>query len=308
MNEPLGFLCRWVLLGVCASGVAAMCWLGAIAGAGMPGEAGASGGAGVPAGAGASSGADASGWADAFVEIAPGDTVCSLAGQKVAVGLMGRDMAGPPTGVLLGTRPGGRQMLGWSQGPGYTLYIIDAQPGDNRIIIEGNPYGPVPYAAGRSRLLVVGPGEPIFLLDSSLVMPNLGSSGDARGAGGQPLGRAVERLDRRGLVAMVHPGPAGALARDRGRLEAAGIDLPTVASRSPNWDIPMTLLHLAEEVSQRPGDITFVTGDAGLAGRVSEKGFSIYLVGSKSGAGAKSGAGPFVRGRVFARFADLDGL
>ena len=245
--EEIGFLCRWLLLGLAVAVMATVAWAGVLAAQEVAREAG-------------------------TVMIVPD----SLWPVRSSAHLRGRLV--PPVrersyGLAISSRADGPAMFATTNRGWIYPHIDWFHNGVNPITIKGMPYGALAYQRIEANLCVAEDSAEIFLADAQMVLSidNL----DA-------LGGCMEQLSRRGMAVFFHAGPLGEFFRIRSRVKNLKITAPVTCEIMSQPDKKGALIRIARRLRRlKHGSMRkpiIITADVEFARWAGREGFFSYLI------------------------------
>ena len=182
-----------------------------------------------------------------------------------------------------------------------TIYprLGDAGEGVHRLVVRGAPYDVLAFQQREALVVVVPPGREVYLIDASLAGQSLTR---------QPrlLEAVLDELGRRGTVAIFHTGGAEEVRGARSALADLTGEMPFLHPPYRTDDPTAVLWHTAWTLNRndrklnrndKPGEVTVITADAGLADLARKAGFRVHQI--------HAAAARAPRGRAGGRFVDL---
>jgi len=231
-REILGLVCRWVLLGGAAAGLAGAVLLSVTA-----------------------VGAVAAG------RVGPLRMDDTPTAPGALVRVRGRHGGSSPNEIpvaLLTLDATARPWLLGGAGPNVRGHIPGPPPGVRQARVRGLPYGPLAYQQDSFLLVSVDRAQRLFLLDARL-------AAGGRAAAPQQVRAALRALRTRGQVALFHVGPADAYADVRQALRERFPDTPVLRGPGPGRPVSRFLSVVWSWTGPPDRLPALVTGDQDLA-------------------------------------------
>lgn len=241
-REILGFLCRWVLMGLAAmslAGLAAFCV------------------------------AHASPIRDEGDVIMP-EAVWNGQGDFYLRGRLSGGLFHRKAPLLLGAVAGEPYLVGSSDERVYYLPVRGAREGMNTVVFRGLPYGPAAEVRGSTRVLVVAPAQRVFLLDDRIPIRQ----------GTASLPGLLAALHSRGQVVLFTGHGAQDWTRERADLFGMGMRQVLVPMPDTRESWLRVLRLTAQSLGRPPSALEVITSDPALAVEAVDEGFSVDLVAS----------------------------
>ena len=246
LKEPIGSLCRWLLLAVAAGIAAGGAWVGALAAC------------------------EAVSGVDAIMVVPDAVLPDPPKGQW-------RGWIHPPgphgfANAALSYRQGGPAIFTPTYGRRILPQVDKHHAGVNRVTIKGNPYSAFAYQRTEAMLCIVSPQTDVFLLDPGMAL----SAADP----GQ-LAECLAELRSRGQPAFFHPGPMREFVEVRRRLRKLESGTPVVWEMMGDPEAFAAVIQFTSRLKRlRPGGPKpfVVTADVVLARRAGRKGLTTYLI------------------------------
>ena len=239
-REIVGLLCRWAILAVSAGG---MCGLAAVS---------LSGAAAVPP----------------RPEVVIPEAVWSGQGDSYVRGSLVGGELGRNASLFLSSLGGEASQVAMYAPPSIYLPVGGDHEGMNTLLLRGIPYGPAADVRASTRMLVIGPGQPVFLVDGRVAM----SQEKAALPGMQGA------LHRLGQVVLFTGKGVRDWPQQRADLYRLGMRQVLVGScyREENW--LGILKGSARSLARAPSRLEVVTSDPTLAIDAAAAGFEVDLV------------------------------
>ncbi len=148
------------------------------------------------------------------------------------------------------------------------------RPGVYNFDVSGVPYGGFSFLTSRSQIVVVPADRPVYILDALLVQPP---------SAAEVVTRVISRLESKGSVAYIHPGPPAEYLKFRERLRASGDVRPVLCTNDLVAGAEMAMVYLATALgldSARHAPAEIITGDVGLARLAVPRRFTVRFIGA----------------------------
>ncbi|MFB3891156.1 MAG: hypothetical protein ACE15C_03935 [Phycisphaerae bacterium] len=238
--EAVGFLCRWCLLALACTAIAAVLWVSA-------------------AGAVAGRGDQTKLTFPDRIKPPEGVPICGLLRPSNGGGSQGDFIVAPPGGEAKAAITGDSEV--W-------ILVDQARAGGNRFIVKGSPYGPTAMISQEAKVIGIGEGAELFAIDARI--PLRGSGPQREG-----LSRRIDALRGLGTVVFFDGDDVTQYARDRAALAAMGLDIPIIGRPCDKSDWPAVLCEIAGSVRQAKGRVKIITADGELARAAAAEGLAV---------------------------------